>query len=291
MLDHPAMGRLDPTVADAVSVSATVRPVLPTAHSIITAGSRWFDWRLRQLWRYRDLVMLFVWRDFVSVYKQTVLGPTWHIIRPLTTSGIFTIVFGSMARLSTDGNPPFLFYMAGTITWSYFAVCLEQTAKTFVGNAYLLGKVYFHRLVIPVSLVISNLISFAIQFALFGAALLVYLWFGANVHVTIWSLLLPLLVLMLAGYGLAGGVIVCALTTRYRDLAYAVAFATQLLMYVTPVIYPRSAVPVRFQWLVAVNPLTPIIEAFRLGFLGVGTVNLTQLACSFGALLYCWPRV
>jgi lipopolysaccharide transport system permease protein len=251
------------------------------AITLITPSRGWFDWRLRQLWRYRDLITLFVWRDFVSIYKQTILGPAWHMIRPLITTLIFTVVFSRMAGLSTDGAPPFLFYMVGTIVWSYFANCLDNTSKTFVANATLLGKVYFHRLVIPVSSVISNLIAFGIQFGILLVVIAVYALSGATLHLTAWALLTPLLLLILAGYGLGGGIIVCALTTRYRDLSYLVTFGVQLLMYLTPVIYPVSAVPLRYRWAVRLNPLAPVFEGFRVGFLGTGTVTLEQLTVSF----------
>jgi lipopolysaccharide transport system permease protein len=253
--------------------------------SIIEPHRGWFDWRLGQLWRYRDLVSLFVWRDFVSVHKQTILGPAWHILQPLFTTIIFTMVFSRFARLSTDGAPPFLFYMAGTVAWAYFASCLDNTAKTFVANAQLLGKVYFHRLVIPVSIVISSLITFGIQLGIFLAFLAGYVISGSAVHLTGWVLWTPILLLMLAGYGLGGGIIVCAMTTKYRDLRHVLTFGIQLLMYLTPVIYPMSAVPAGYQWIARLNPLTPIVEGFRKGFLGVGSVTETQLAVSFGVML------
>jgi lipopolysaccharide transport system permease protein len=253
--------------------------------TIITASRGWFDWRLRQLWRYRDLISLFVWRDFVSVYKQTILGPAWHVIRPLITTLIFTVVFSRMAGLSTDGAPPFLFYMVGNVAWAYFSNCLDNTSKTFVANAALLGKVYFHRLVIPVSLVISNLIAFGIQLAILLVVMAVYALSGVSLHVTAWMLLTPLLLLILAGYALGGGVIVCALTTRYRDLSYLVTFGVQLLMYLSPVIYPLSSVPERYRWAAKLNPLTPVFEGFRRGFLGVGSVTVGQLAVSCVVML------
>jgi homopolymeric O-antigen transport system permease protein len=255
------------------------------AWTVISPHRGWFDWRLGQLWRYRDLIGLFVWRDFVAVYKQTILGPGWHIVQPVVTTLIFTLVFGRIAGLSTEGTPPFLFYMAGYIAWTYFASCLDNTSKTFVANAPLLGKVYFHRLVIPVSLVISNLISFGIQFGVFLTALIIYAISGGVVHLNTWALLTPIFLLMLAGYGLGGGIMVCALTTRYRDLRHLVTFGVQLLLYLTPVIYPISAVPARYRWLAQINPLTPVIEGFRLGFLGVGSVTIEQLAVSFGTML------
>lgn len=256
-----------------------------SAVTLITASRSWFDWRLRQLWRYRDLISLFVWRDFVSVYKQTILGPAWHIVRPLITTLIFTVVFSRMAGLSTDKAPPFLFYMVGNIAWAYFSSCLDNTSKTFVANAALLGKVYFHRLVIPVSLVLSNLIAFGIQLGILLVVMALYVISGVSLHLTSWVLLTPVLLVILAGYALGGGIIVCALTTRYRDLSYLVTFGVQLLMYLTPVIYPVSAVPARYRWAVNLNPLTPVFEGFRVGFLGVGTVTLAQLTMTFGLML------
>jgi lipopolysaccharide transport system permease protein len=253
--------------------------------TIITPHRGWLDWRLKQLWRYRDLISLFVWRDFVSAYKQTILGPAWHIIQPLFTTITFTLIFGKIAKLPTNGVPPFLFYLAGTVSWTYFANNLNKTASTFVGNAALLGKVYFHRLVIPISIAISNLISFGIQLGIFLVFLALYSFKGAPVHFTGWVLCTPLFLLMLAGYGLGGGIIVSALTTRYRDLANLVAFGVQLLMYATPVILPLSAMPEKYRWVLQDNPLTPIIEGFRLGFLGAGSVDALQLAISFGIML------
>ena len=253
--------------------------------TLISPHRGWFDWRLRQLWRYRDLIGLFVWRDFVSVYKQTILGPAWHIIQPLLTTLTFTVIFSRVAGLSTDGAPPFLFYLAGIVMWSYFANSLNNSSKTFMSNADLLGKVYFHRLVMPISAVISNLIAFGIQFGIFLALLAAYFLSGVKLHLTPWSLLTPLFLLMLASYSLGGGIIVCALTTRYRDLSHLVTFGVQLLMYATPVIYPLSAVPERYRWVFQFNPLTPVMEGFRLGFLGAGTVDFGQLATSFGIVL------
>ena len=248
--------------------------------TVISARRGWFDWRLQQLWRYRDLVGLFVWRDFVAVYKQTILGPAWHVIRPLSMTLIFTVVFGRIAGLSTAGAPPFLFYMAGNVAWSYFAGSLDRIAQTFVTNASLLGKVYFHRLVIPLAYLISNLVAFGIQFGILLLVMLGYAISGHPPDVTRWLLLLPVLLAILAGYSLGVGIIVCALTTRYRDLTHVVAFGIQAFMYVTPVIFPVSSVPGPYRWLVNINPLSPVFEGFRLGLLGVGTVTLTQLAIS-----------
>ncbi len=226
-----------------------------------------------------------MWRDFVSAYKQTILGPAWHVIQPLLTTLTFTLIFNRVVGLSTDGTPAFLFYMAGTVPWTYFANTLERTSNTFVFNAPLLGKVYFHRLGIPVSVVISNLITLAVRAGIFLLLLAGYAISGISIHVTPWVLLSPLLVVMLAGYGLGGGVIVSALTTRYRDLANLVGFGVQLLMYATPIIYPVSSVPARYQWIVRCNPLTPIIEGFRLGFLGAGSVELWHVGASLAGMV------
>ena len=231
--------------------------------------------------RYRDLIRMFVWRDFVSAYKQTVLGPAWHIIQPLLTTLMFTVVFSKVAGLSTDGVPPFLFYLCGLVAWTYFSTNLTKTASTFVGNAHLFGKVYFHRLVIPISITVSNLISFGIQFCIFLVALALNWFMTGHLRCNGWVLCTPLFLFILAGYSLGGGIIVSALTTRYRDLANLVVFGVQLLMYATPVIYPASAVPPGYRWLAQLNPLTPVIEGFRFAFLGAGTVDLPHLAISF----------
>jgi lipopolysaccharide transport system permease protein len=244
------------------------------------------DLRLGELLRYRDLILLFVRRDFVAVYKQTILGPLWYLIQPLLTTITFTIIFGRIANLPTDELPQFLFYMSGTVVWSYFAACLTKTSETFVQNAHLFGKVYFPRLAVPVSILISNLITFVIQFALFLVFVGYFLLRGTNIQVNwLWIGLSPILILMMAGLGLGFGIIVSSLTTKYRDLRFLVQFGVQLLMYATPVIYPVSSIPERFQWIILANPMTPIVEAFRFAFLGAGTVNTGQLLYSFGIML------
>ncbi len=253
--------------------------------SVITPRRGWFDWRLKQLWRYRDLISLFVWRDFVSVYKQTILGPLWHIIQPLLTTITFTLMFGKVAKLSTDGVPPFLFYLSGNVMWSYFSNNINKTSSTFVGNSALLGKVYFHRLVIPISIALSNLISFAIQLGIFLVFFAIYYFRGFNVHLTPWIFASPIFLLMLAGYGLGGGIIVSALTTRYRDLANLVSFGVQLLMFASSVVFPMSSVPEKYRWILNCNPLVPIMEGFRKGFLGAGEVTLMQVGTSFGIMI------
>jgi lipopolysaccharide transport system permease protein len=243
------------------------------------------DLRLGDLWQSRDLVMLFVWRDFVSVYKQTILGPLWYLLQPLLTTVIFTIIFGNVAKLPTDGLPHFLFYMSGTVLWTYFAACLTKTSETFTSNANLFGKVYFPRLAVPLSILISNLVTFAIQFVFFLAFMGYFALRHTPIHPNAWILLTPVLILIMAGLGLGLGILISSVTTKYRDLRHLVTFGVQLLMYATPVIYPASSVPRRFQWIIQANPMTAIVEAFRCGFLGAGTVNLPSLAYSFGFML------
>jgi lipopolysaccharide transport system permease protein len=243
------------------------------------------DLRLGELWKYRDLVMLFVRRDFVSVYKQTILGPLWYLIQPLLTTITFTVVFGNIAHLPTDGLPQFLFYMSGTVIWSYFAGCLTKTSNTFVQNSHLFGKVYFPRMAVPVSTLISNLITFSIQFMFFLLFVGYFALRGAVLQPNLWILSTPLLILIMAGLGLGLGLLISALTTKYRDLQFLVTFGVSLMMYATPVIYPASAIPERFQMLIKANPMTPIVETFRYAFLGAGSVHALDLAYSFGFML------
>lgn len=252
---------------------------------IIRPQRSWWDLRLDELWRYRDLVLLFVRRDFVSVYKQTILGPLWYLIQPLLTTLVFTVVFGNIARLPTDDLPPFLFYLSGTVIWAYFADCLNKTSQTFISNAGLFGKVYFPRLAVPVSILISNLITFSIQFGLFLAFLLYFVLSGSPVQPNAWVLITPLLLLMMAGFGLGFGIIVSSLTTRYRDLRFLVSFGVQLWMYATPVIYPLSSIPEQYRLYIQLNPLTPIVESFRFAFLGAGELHPLHLLYSLGVML------
>jgi len=238
------------------------------------------DLRIGELWQYRDLVMLFVRRDFVAAYKQTILGPLWYLIQPLLTTITFTVIFGQIAELPTDGLPQFLFYMSGTVLWSYFADCLTKTSNTFVANSQLFGKVYFPRLAVPISILISNLITFAMQFGFFLLFVGYFALRGAQIHPNLWMLAFPLLLLIMAGLGLGLGVLISALTTKYRDLRFLVSFGVSLLMYATPVIYPASSVPERFQLLIRLNPVTPIVETFRYGFLGSGSVSAWGLVYS-----------
>jgi lipopolysaccharide transport system permease protein len=272
-----------PSGSAAVSGSAALSPGGSRAWDlVIRPKTGWFDLHLADLWRYRDLTSIFVWRDFVAQYKQTILGPLWHLIQPLFTTLLFTLVFGRVAGLSTDGLPQMLFYMAGVTSWSYFADCLNRTSATFINNANIFGKVYFPRLCVPLSTVISNLIKFGIQFALFLAFLGFYALRGAPVHPNAAVLLTPLLLILMAALGLGCGIIVSSLTTKYRDLQVLVGFGVQLAMYATPVIYPMSIFPNAGRWMLLLNPMAPIIEAFRYAYLGVGVFDPVYLAASAG---------
>ncbi|WP_051296238.1 ABC transporter permease [Eisenibacter elegans] len=254
--------------------------VLPSEQGwteVIAPHAPWWDLRLGELWRYRDLILLFVWRDFVSVYKQTILGPLWHIIQPLTTTVVFVVVFGNIAGLSTDGQPAFLFYMAGVTIWNYFAGCLNRTSSTFVDNAAIFGKVYFPRMAVPLANVISGLLAFGIQLGVFLCLYAFFALRGEALQPNWWLLTLPYLVLMMALLGLGLGILISSLTTKYRDLTQLVGFGVQLLMYATPVIYPMSSLSPRWQQVMAFNPIAPIVEAFRYAFLGTGVFNASML--------------
>jgi len=248
----------------------------------IHSHSGWFDTDLSELWRYRDLILLFVRRDFVAYYKQTVLGPLWFLLQPLFTTIVFTIIFSNIAHISTDGVPPFLFYLAGTVGWSYFANCMTQTSNTFIVNAGIFGKVYFPRLVVPISVVISNLFTFAIQFGLFLIFLVFFNLTGSSLEPNVWILIIPLLIVQMAALGLGMGILISSMTTKYRDLALALTFGVQLWMYATPVVYPLSQIPAQWQWLFALNPMTAVIETFRYAFLGSGAIQPWMLGMSLG---------
>ncbi len=253
---------------------------------ILEPKSKLFDLNLKEVWRYRDLLWLFVKRDFVAQYKQTVLGPLWHFIQPIFTTLVFLMVFGKIANIPTDGIEPVLFYMSGISIWNYFSACLTSTSNTFVANAGIFGKVYFPRLVIPLSTVLSNVVKFAIQFLLLLA---VMAWYGIknnSFHFGISWLLIPLLVLMMAGLGLGLGIIISSLTTKYRDFTVLISFAVQLLMYATPIAYPLSFLKNKsFAAWIAWNPLTPIVEAFRYALFGKGMVDTTGLLYSGGFII------
>ena len=232
----------------------------------------------KELWRYRDLCMLFVKRNIITMYKQTILGPIWFIIQPALTVIMYMVVFGGIAGIPTDGVPRPLFYLAGTCTWSYFATCLTSTSNTFVSNAGIFGKVYFPRLVMPIATVISNLLTLAIQFGFFIVVYLFYFFFdpSCTAHLTWYALLLPLVILMLAGLALGFGTIVSSMTTKYRDLQVLFSFLVSLWMYATPIVYPLSQTGSKFflgvpvHTFMCLNPVTPVIETFKYGFLGAG---------------------
>jgi lipopolysaccharide transport system permease protein len=250
---------------------------------VIEPQNSLFELHLKDVWRYRDLLWLLVKRDFVSFYKQTILGPLWFFIQPLFTTIIFTFIFGNLAGLSTDGLPQPLFYMAGITAWNYFADCLTKTSTVFRDNANIFGKVYFPRLIMPLSIVVSNLVRFGVQMLLFFVMIGYYLLqneMGSVFHPNIYILLFPILVLLMALLGLGLGLIITAMTTKYRDLAFLITFGVQLMMYATTVIYPLSAAPAKYKWLIELNPMTGIIEAFRYGFLGEGVLTMSILGYS-----------
>lgn len=250
----------------------------------ISPKSSLFNLQLRDTWHYRDLLLLLVRRDFVSFYKQTILGPVWFFIQPAITVAIYTLVFANIAKISTDDVPAPLFYLAGTIIWNYFSECLTKTSTVFKDNSAMMGKVYFPRLIMPLSIVCSNLIRFAVQFILFVIVILYFILIkGQGIHPTIYILLLPVLVALIAALGLGLGMMVSAVTTKYRDLAFVVTFGVPLLMYATTVIYPLSTVITKYPkyaWLIKYNPVTPIIESFRYGFFGTGVFSWELLTYS-----------
>jgi len=252
--------------------------------TVIVPKTKLFDFHLKEVYRYRDLIFLFVKRNFVSQYKQTILGPAWALIQPLLTTVVFTVVFGSLAGLAPGGVPSFLFFMSGNIAWAYFSGCLTSTANTFTGNAGIFGKVYFPRLVSPISTVLTNLISFGIQFFMFLVFLVIY-WIRGDVHPTLYALMLPLLMLHMAMLSLGVGIIISSLTTKYRDLKMLVGFGVQLWMYGTPVAYDMGIVPEKYMGLYMLNPMTPIINCFRKAFLGLGSFDLFHYLISWGVTL------
>jgi len=237
------------------------------------------DLQLGEVWRYKDLLLLLVRRDFVATYKQTILGPIWFFLQPILTTLTFTLIFGRIAGLSTDGLPMVLFYMAGITLWNYFSECLTRTATVFKDNAAIFGKVYFPRLIMPLSIVTSNLVKLAIQFGLFLIIWIYYLSIG-QVKPNLYILLTPLLVVLMGGLSLGFGMIISAMTTKYRDLAFLLTFGVQLLMYATPVIYPLSSISNKYKPLILANPMSSIIETFRYGFLGNGSFDWMMLGYS-----------
>jgi lipopolysaccharide transport system permease protein len=247
---------------------------------VIKGHSSLFDINFGEIWRYRDLLFMFVKRDFVSFYKQTILGPLWFFIQPIFTTIVFTFVFGNLAGISTDGLPHYLFYLSGITAWNYFSDCLSKTSTVFKDNANIFGKVYFPRLIMPLSIVVSNLVRFGVQLLLLLLMMAYFGFKGANFQVTYGVFFFPVLVLLMALLGLGIGLIITALTTKYRDLTFLVTFGVQLLMYGTTVIYPLSAAPEKYKTIIELNPMTGIIEAFRFAFLGKGEFTLGSVGYS-----------
>lgn len=248
--------------------------------TIIKPKTGWFDINLKELVQYKDLIVMFVKRDFKTMYKQTILGPLWIIINPLMTTLMFTIVFGNIANISTDGMPQIVFYMLGTTVWTYFSSCLTKTSSTFTGNAAIFGKVYFPRLVTPISTVISGLINFGVQFLMFLGFMAYFMIKGSPIEPNLWILITPLLLVQLAALALGFGIIISSMTTKYRDLAVLVTFGVQLWMYATPVVYPASQIGGKLKTLMMLNPVSPIVESFRYAFLGSGSIPWNYLGIS-----------
>ena len=260
----------------------TTRPAEEGWTTVIRPKTGWFDIDLNELWHYRDLITMFVKRNFTVLYKQTILGPAWIILNPLITTIIFNVVFGGMANMPTDGVPGFLFYMAGNTVWTFFANCVNNTANTFVTNSQVFGKVYFPRLTMPISQVLTSLINFGIQAVMYLIFWGYFFATGSGITFTLWALAIPFVMLEVMLLGLGVGIIVSALTTKYRDLAIAVSFGVQLWMYISPVVYPLSSLEEspRLQMLMRLNPMTAPIEVFRIGTLGTGTVEVGSLIYS-----------
>ena len=239
-----------------------------------------FSINFREIWHYRDLLLMLVKRDFITFYKQTILGPLWFIIQPLLTTVIFIVIFGNIAKISTDGIPKLAFYLAGITIWNYFSDSLTKTSSVFTSNASIFGKVYFPRLIMPFSIVTSSLLKFAVQFTLFILVVLYYTFVKHSIQPNWWILFTPILIFLMAIFALGVGMIFSSLTTKYKDLSFLITFGIQLFMYITPVAYPSSALPEKFQVLGKINPLSSIFECFRYAYLGNGTFSVSDLAIS-----------
>lgn len=248
---------------------------------VVTSNKRWLDLRLNEIWEYRDLLFLLIRRDVVSFYKQTILGPLWFLIQPIVTTVVFSFIFGNLAGLSTDGLPQPLFYIAGITAWGYFSDCLIKTSTVFKDNQGIFGKVYFPRIISPLSLVGSNLLKFFIQLALLLVLTIYYLFQGYDLNPGFNILLLPLIILLIALQGAGLGMIITALTTKYRDLSYLVTFGVSLLMYTSPIVYPLSSLSGKLYWIVAANPMTFLVEGFKASTLGVGILTIETFSYSF----------
>lgn len=246
----------------------------------IKPQTHWYDLRIKEIFKYKDLLFLFVKRDFISIYKQTILGPLWFFIQPIITAITFTVIFGNLAKISTDGLPQILFYMCGITLWNYFADTLTKTADTFSSNVNIFGKVYFPRMIVPLSVVVSNLIKLGIQFLLFLCIWIYYLIQTDLIHPNKMLVLIPYLIILIGFMALSFGIIISSLTTKYRDLKFLVTFGIQLMMYASPIVYPLSIVPEKYKWIIIANPVTSIIESFKYAFLGVGEFNWFYLGYS-----------
>ncbi|WP_338377979.1 ABC transporter permease [uncultured Flavobacterium sp.] len=244
--------------------------------TIIEPKSSIFSINFKELWQYRDLLVLFVRRDFVTVYKQTILGPLWFFIQPILTTITFTIIFGNVAQLSTDGAPKLVFYMAGITLWNYFSTCLTSVSSVFNANASIFGKVYFPRLIMPLTIVISNLMKFGVQFLLF-VLFVIYFYNQNQIHPNIWMAATPIIIILMALISMGIGLILSSMTTKYKDLNQLIGFGVQLFMYATPVIYPSSSVPKNYLWIVELNPLVGLFDFMRYAYLGVGNFTATSL--------------
>ncbi|MDR3651949.1 MAG: ABC transporter permease [Paludibacter sp.] len=254
-------------------------------NTIIKPKSKLLEVDFKEIWQYRDLFSMFVKRDIITQYKQTILGPTWFFVQPALTTIMYMIVFGGIAGISTDGLPQPMFYLAGIVCWQYFSDCLNKTSATFTTNQGIFGKVYFPRMIVPLSTVASNLVRMGIQFLLFVVVYVYYLIIGVHVAPNIYILLVPLVVIMLAGLSLGFGIIISSMTTKYRDLTILFTFIVQLWMYATPIIYPLSTMSAKRQWIMALNPVTSLVETFKYGTMGVGTFSWGQLGYSFGFMI------
>lgn len=249
--------------------------------TVLKPKTRWYDINLKEVLEYKDLIFLFVKRNYITKYKQTILGPLWLIISPMITTLIYVFLFGNIAGLSTDGAPQIAFYLAGNAVWTYFASCVNQTSNTFVSNVGVFGKVYFPRMVVPVSTVLTSLIDFFIQLIMLLIIILIYVLSGVGIGMNIWVLVTPLLVMQLGLLGMGVGIIVSSLTTKYRDLAILVNFGVQLWMYASPVIYSLNQIPEKYQFIYLLNPVSPIIVIFRYAFLGTGYIPLLSWGISW----------
>ena len=247
---------------------------------IIKPDRRFFQINFFSILKHKDLILMFIKRDFVTYYKQTLLGPAWYIIQPLVTTIVFTIIFGNLANIPTDGLPPFIFYMAGNVIWSFFSVCLIGTSNTFVGNAGIFSKVYFPRLVVPISNILFSLLQFLIQFIFFMVFFIYFYLSGSEIYFTFKMFFLPLIVFQVAVLSLGCGTILSALTAKYRDLTLAMSFLVQIWLYATPIVYPLSLVPESYQILVCLNPMTSVVELFREILLGNSSITFIQVMVS-----------